>query len=283
MRIALIGATVACVSYGLKWTSSAKLVARPRDDATAWKLARDKDFMTSVADMQKAAAPHAQEIVQLMSEALHNISEGKALHSNTMLTEIGSKMKSTDILSADAFYIGVELRCENPKKPMTPGWDFEIFFAMKDDDLKVCFALQGGLDYELGSPWGMLGKGPQETELMLAMGGTKFDQLPDKKLKPILEYGGQAKVSGLVMDATVDVDLQNKKTMMVGTEIEIGHLLGEYFSGKKKIVLTKILTPTGSMHEVGFPIPKIEFLTKFNGKHGPIDAELNGGGMICVS
>jgi len=267
MRIVLISATVACVSYGLKWTSSSKLVAvaRPIGDATALKLAHDRDFMKSVEDMQEAAAPHRQEIVELMGDALRNVSEGKAVHANSMLTEIGSKMKkSSDVLSADAWYIGLELRCENPKMPMTPGWEFEFFVASKTDggDVAVCFALQGGLDYELSEKWGMKGSGEQEKELMLMMGGTKFDQLPLKKLKPILEYGGQATVKDIAMDATVDVDLKTGKTMMVGDELEIGAMVAK-------------LADT----EFG---KSLQFLKKLNAKHGPIEAEINGGGMICV-
>merc|ERR1740129_381268 len=210
--------------------------------------------------------PHAKEVAEVISEAFANFTAAKPIRTPSILTQIGSHMKTTDVLSADSFYIGLETRCELAL-PFSPGFEFEMAFVIQagkeDPRSKFCLALQGGADFEMSKAWGMAEK--PDKELLIAMGGTKFDLLPMHEFSPILEHGGQAKIGTTAFDATVDVDMKTKKTFMVGTEIDIGTM----FAGLGE----KISKGTMGDFEKVFNF--------FKAEHGAIDAEIGAGGMEC--
>jgi len=264
MKIALITAGVVCFSHALKWTSSRQILVYPQDNQEALKHANDEEFMGSVRKMEEAAMPHAREVVELMYEAFDNFTSDKPVRAPSILTQIGSHMKTKDVLSADSYYIGIEVRCEL-SLPFSPGFEFEIAFVIQTDTgrSRFCLALQGGADFELDKAWGMAEK--HDKELLLAIGGAKFDLMPIETFQPILEYGGQAKIGTTALDATVDVDLMTKRTFMVGTEIDVGSAMAGI--GKS---LTKNLKDFDQ-----------SFFSFFQAQHGTIDAEIAAGGMQC--
>lgn len=264
MKIVLILAHTVCAAHAITWqVQLMKPWAHPRHHPAAERLIMDEAYMDKVRQMEEAAMERQTDVQKEIAGLLDNITaNGKPLlGSGSALAQIAARMQmnTTDVLTADAPYVGLEFKLDF-SAVMGPGLILELFGVFPPGkDPRFCMMSENG-DFDLDKQWEKPDweAGKHEFEVMLIAGGTKSSALPAPgSIMPIVNQGGEVSPEKLVLDATADVDLSSKKTMMAGTQM--------------------LLTPV----MYGLPQKVKDWFQWFDSQHGAMNVELGASGLTC--